>query len=290
LVLGFSTVGVGVAVLAGAAVFGAVACAVTDAVGVTAAAALVAASVAASVAAADDPGASDAAVPATDAAAVDAVRSGVAAAPGCFEWWLQAAVKRANATTAAKGPDLTVALGVRLMLHLRPGGPATRVIEATRSLGDLRVIRIMISGYGLGTPASRLRLSKGSPMASIDARPGPAYVPTRNGLGTAALVLGIAAILLSWTVIGGVLFGLIAIGLGIAGRGRAKQGLATNGGSATAGAVTGLLGVLIAGALIAFGLSFLNSPAGKSLTQCLKNAHSDKTAIAKCQQQYVNSH
>ena len=47
---------------------------------------------------------------------------------------------------------------------------------------------------------------------------------TRNGLGTAALVLGILAIPGAITIIGGVLLGILAIILGAIGRSRAKRG------------------------------------------------------------------
>src|ERR1700722_4273019 len=73
----------------------------------------------------------------------------------------------------------------------------------------------------------------------------------RNGVGTAALVLGILAIVLSWTVLGGIVLGVLAVIFGIVGRGRANRGEATNRGSATAGIVTGVIGVVLAGALIA---------------------------------------
>jgi hypothetical protein len=73
-------------------------------------------------------------------------------------------------------------------------------------------------------------------------------------MGTAGLVLGILAIVLSWTVVGGI------------------------------------VGILLAGALIAFGVTILNSPAGKHLQQCLKNANGDMAAISQCNTQYVNNH
>jgi hypothetical protein len=73
----------------------------------------------------------------------------------------------------------------------------------------------------------------------------------RNGPGTAALVLGIIAIVLSWTVVGG---------------------------------------IVLAGGLIALGVSVLNSPAGKNLQQCLKNANGNKAAVSQCDAQYVSSH
>jgi hypothetical protein len=112
----------------------------------------------------------------------------------------------------------------------------------------------------------------------------------RNGMGTAALVLGILAVLLCWSVVGGILLGILAIIFGAVGRGRANRGEATNKGSATAGIVTGVIGVILSGALIAFGVSVLNSPAGKNLQQCLKNANGDKAAISQCDTQYANNH
>ncbi len=112
----------------------------------------------------------------------------------------------------------------------------------------------------------------------------------RNGPGTAALVLGIIAVVLCWTVVGGIVLGLLAVIFGFVGRGRVKRGEANNRRGANAGIVTGIIGIVLAGGLIALGVSVLNSPAGKNLQACLKNAHGDKTAISQCNAQYVNSH
>jgi hypothetical protein len=81
--------------------------------------------------------------------------------------------------------------------------------------------------------------------------------PARNGLGTAALVLGIIGALsglitlLFW--LAGVL-GLIALILGLAGRGRVKRGEAVNKGVTTTGAVLGLVALILSvvGAVIMF--------------------------------------
>jgi H+/gluconate symporter-like permease len=132
-------------------------------------------------------------------------------------------------------------------------------------------------------------------MATIDnpapvAAYGTAAPVGRNGMGTAGLVLGILAIVLSWTVVGGIALGILAIIFGIVGRARVKRGEADNRRSANAGIITGIVGILLAGALIAFGVTILNSPAGKNLQQCLKNANGDKAAISSCNTQYVNSH
>ncbi|ALC22742.1 DUF4190 domain-containing protein [Streptomyces pristinaespiralis] len=75
-----------------------------------------------------------------------------------------------------------------------------------------------------------------------------APAPARNGLGTAALVLGIIGLVfavipfLFWI---GTILGLLALILGIVGRGRAKRGEATNKGVALAGTVLGLVGIIV---------------------------------------------
>ncbi|MBT2491824.1 DUF4190 domain-containing protein [Streptomyces sp. ISL-96] len=79
----------------------------------------------------------------------------------------------------------------------------------------------------------------------------------RNGLGTAALILGIIGALsglipfLFW--LAGIL-GVIALIMGLAGRGRAKRGGATNKGVALAGAILGLISLImsVVGAVILF--------------------------------------
>jgi len=120
----------------------------------------------------------------------------------------------------------------------------------------------------------------------------PAYpvqpVAARGGAGlaTTALVLGILAILTSFTVIGGVLLGILAIVFGVIAARRARRGLALGHGRAVAGVVTGIIGVLLAGLLIAVGVSVLNSPAGKNLRSCLSNAHGDQAKIQQCNDQY----
>ncbi|MET9516711.1 DUF4190 domain-containing protein [Streptomyces sp. NPDC002994] len=79
----------------------------------------------------------------------------------------------------------------------------------------------------------------------------------RNGLGTAALILGIIGALSGlipfffW--LAGIL-GIIALIMGLAGRGRAKRGGATNKGVALAGTILGLISLImsVVGAVILF--------------------------------------
>ncbi|MFJ4685769.1 DUF4190 domain-containing protein [Streptomyces sp. NPDC088789] len=94
--------------------------------------------------------------------------------------------------------------------------------------------------YGVGYP--------GAPMAA-----------PQNGMGTAAMVLGILACAL-FCVYGvvSVVLGILAIIFGIKGRKRAEQGLATNHGQAQAGLITGIIGLIIGIAvvvLIIFGIA-----------------------------------
>ena len=62
-----------------------------------------------------------------------------------------------------------------------------------------------------------------------------------NGLGIAALVIAIFALLLTWSVIGGLVFGVTAVILGFLAQARSRRGEATNGGVAVSGIVLGAI-------------------------------------------------
>ncbi|GAA3748536.1 DUF4190 domain-containing protein [Streptomyces tremellae] len=95
-----------------------------------------------------------------------------------------------------------------------------------------------------------------------------------NGLAVAALVLGIAAVVLFWTVFGGIVLGLVAIVLGALGARRARTDGAPRRGMAVTGLVLGVLGLIAGGLILALGVSFLNSDSFKSYSDCVKHAHS----------------
>ncbi|MFD9605244.1 DUF4352 domain-containing protein [Streptomyces sp. NBC_01224] len=107
----------------------------------------------------------------------------------------------------------------------------------------------------------------------------PGMRPARNGLGIAALVLGVIGAVsglipfMFW--LAGIL-GVIALILGLAGRGRAKRGEATNKGMTTFGAVLGLISLILAvvGAVITF-------KAVDDAVNDLNKTVSDTTASAK---------
>lgn len=107
----------------------------------------------------------------------------------------------------------------------------------------------------------------------------PGMRPARNGLGIAALILGlvgaVSGLIPFFFWLAGIL-GLIALILGLAGRGRAKRGEATNKNMATFGAVLGLIALILSvvGAVITF-------KAVDDAVSDLNKAVSDTTASAK---------
>jgi len=114
--------------------------------------------------------------------------------------------------------------------------------------------------------------------------PGPQFPQTpvrlRNGMGTAALVLGIIGLLsgliplLFW--LAGIL-GLLALIFGLVGRKRAKRGEAGNKGVATAGTVLGLLSLIAA----VIGCVILVSAAKDVVDKVDKAFNQDGVALSK---------
>ncbi|MFG2218257.1 MULTISPECIES: DUF4190 domain-containing protein [unclassified Streptomyces] len=77
--------------------------------------------------------------------------------------------------------------------------------------------------------------------------------PPSNGMGTAAMVLGILAICLFCVYgIPSLVLGVLALIFGILGRKRVQRGEATNGGQALAGIITGSIGIFFGVAIISF--------------------------------------
>ncbi|PPK93909.1 uncharacterized protein DUF4190 [Kineococcus xinjiangensis] len=108
----------------------------------------------------------------------------------------------------------------------------------------------------------------------------------KNGLGIAALVLGILGLLGAWVpligLVGGFL-GLLAVILGIIGRNRAKKGQATNGGMALVGIITGALALILSIAVSVYAVQQFNQQGGPEFLQCLADAGNDVAAQQACQ-------
>ncbi len=122
-------------------------------------------------------------------------------------------------------------------------------------------------------------------------RPGAGYggplARPRNGFGVAALVLGLLALLLCWTIIGGIVFGILALIFGLLGRKRANRGEATNGGMSVVGAVIGTIGLVIAIGLIVLGISLFNTPAGQSYQRCIQEAQGAPATLQRCLEEFA---
>jgi len=102
----------------------------------------------------------------------------------------------------------------------------------------------------------------------------------RNGAGTAALVIGVNALVLAALVIFfpiAFILGIIAAIFGMVGMGRAKRGEADNRGHAVAGLVTGLIAIVLAVVIAVRIGTFINDHQGdfRSFWSCITSAPTD---------------
>ena len=117
----------------------------------------------------------------------------------------------------------------------------------------------------------------------------PTARPRRNGMGTAALVVGVVALVLVVLILFsplGALLGLVAVILGILGIVRVNRGQADNRGQAVAGLVTGALalvvGLFLAASIGAFFATNVND--FRQFGRCLDGARGDQAREACAQQ------
>ncbi|MFD3531355.1 DUF4190 domain-containing protein [Streptomyces sp. NPDC058664] len=121
-------------------------------------------------------------------------------------------------------------------------------------------------------------------MPSDSAQTAPATGGKRSsGLAIASLVLGIAAILLFWTVFGGLVLGLLALVFGIIGARKVRAGRGRHGRMSLIGAVLGALGMIASAVILAIGASILDSDEFKNFDDCVEraNSQSERDACAK---------
>lgn len=149
-------------------------------------------------------------------------------------------------------------------------------------------------GDGMSGPGNPRDGNQHRPPVSYGQNP-PGYgqsagapVRPRNGFGIAALILGLLALLLCWTIVGGLVFGILALIFGLLGRARAKRGEATNGGVSLGGVVLGIIGLLLTIGLVAVGASLLNSPAGQNYEQCIQQSGRDPAKMQQCFSEFGN--
>jgi len=119
------------------------------------------------------------------------------------------------------------------------------------------------------------------PMPYGDYYPSAPAAP-KNGLGIAALVVAIIALLGSFSIIGGIIGGIVAVILGVIGRGRAKRGEANNGGVALAGVILGVISIIVSLAFIPIYVGLFKDIGGGGYLECLQQAGQDRTAVEQC--------
>ncbi len=107
-----------------------------------------------------------------------------------------------------------------------------------------------------------------------------------SGMAVTALVLGAIALLTSWSVIGGILFGLAAVVLGAIASGRAKRGQAGGRGMAITGIVLGLVSIVISVVIVVAIGAFWNSDTVQEYRDCLEQAGTDQAALAECENSF----
>ncbi|WP_309053522.1 DUF4190 domain-containing protein [Streptomyces sp.] len=119
-----------------------------------------------------------------------------------------------------------------------------------------------------------MTLSFSSPTQPHDHARHPADARRANGMAIAALVLGIVALVLFWTVFGGIVLGLAAVVLGIIGARRARGGRAPHRTMSVVGAVLGALALIVSVVILAIGASVLGSDEYENFDECVRNATS----------------
>jgi Domain of unknown function (DUF4190) len=119
--------------------------------------------------------------------------------------------------------------------------------------------------------------------------PPPGYPPPagpRNGLGTAALVLGVVGMVSTWSVIGGLIFGIAATVLGFLAYHRVKNHQADNGAIAVSGLVLGVLAIVVSLVFIPIWSGFLDEVGYSDYSTCMSEAGQNQTAVNACMMQF----
>ncbi|NNH73904.1 DUF4190 domain-containing protein [Nocardia uniformis] len=104
-----------------------------------------------------------------------------------------------------------------------------------------------------------------------------------KGLAITALVLGIIALLFCWTVIGGILFGVLAAIFGLIALLSKKAG---GTGLAITGLILGIIGLIIAVIIGVVAWGFLEETGFTDFTDCVNKANGDQTKIEQCESDF----
>ncbi|MGI9124349.1 MAG: DUF4190 domain-containing protein [Mycobacterium sp.] len=116
-----------------------------------------------------------------------------------------------------------------------------------------------------------------------------APVPLRNGLGVAALVVAIIALISSFSIAGGIVLGIAAVILGFLGRSRVKRGEANTGGVALAGIILGVIAIIVGLIFVAIWVGLFKEVGAGDYFDCLQQAGQDKTKVQMCSDEFRQS-
>ncbi|WP_102140915.1 DUF4190 domain-containing protein [Mycobacterium hubeiense] len=111
-------------------------------------------------------------------------------------------------------------------------------------------------------------------------------IAPKNGLGIASLIIAIVSLLFVWSVVLGIIGGIVAVIIGFVARGRVARGEATNGGVAIAGIVLGFLSIVISLVFIAIWVALFNKAGVTDYFDCVSRAGSDQAAIERCADEF----
>ena len=114
----------------------------------------------------------------------------------------------------------------------------------------------------------------------------PPPVGPKNGLGIAALIVAIIGLVFCWTVVGGIILGVVAVIIGFLARGRVKRGEASNGGVAIAGIVLGIVAIVLGLVFIPIWYSLFEGAGVTDYVDCVSRAGSDQEAVQQCANQF----
>ncbi|MGV0994015.1 MAG: DUF4190 domain-containing protein [Mycobacterium sp.] len=122
-----------------------------------------------------------------------------------------------------------------------------------------------------------------------DYYPGAAPI-IRNGLGVASLVVAIIGLLLTITVAGGVVLGIIAIILGFVGLARVKRSEANNRGVALSGVILGVIAIVVGLLFIPlFWFPVFKQVGATDYVDCMQQAGQDSSKAQDCADQLRQS-
>ncbi|MEU9710328.1 DUF4190 domain-containing protein [Streptomyces sp. NPDC047967] len=108
-----------------------------------------------------------------------------------------------------------------------------------------------------------------------------------NGFAVAALVLGLLACLFFWTVVGGLLLGLLAVVFGVIAALRTRQGRAPRRVMAIVGAAFGALGLIGSVIVLVVAVSVFDSQEFKDFENCVERANG-QAAEDRCMEDFID--